>query len=94
MEQPPNGGWFLHNGCLLLSMAVLNSPTRPLGQTEGHLQYRPTSLHSTTSLSLPLILLSSRSHGVICATVSFDHPFGPNADFTILHIDSLRQNRH
>lgn len=50
---------------------------------------------------LPLSLLSSRSHGVICATVSFDpllhphpHPFVPNAVFTILHIDYLRWNRH
>lgn len=41
MEQLPKGGWSLHNGSLLLSMAVLNSPTRPLGHIEGHLQYQP-----------------------------------------------------
>lgn len=49
MERLPKGGWFLHNGSLLLSMAVLNSPTRPLGHIEGHLQYHPTT---TTSLLL------------------------------------------
>lgn len=37
MDQLPKGGWFLYNGSLLLSMAVLNSSTRPLGYTEGHL---------------------------------------------------------
>lgn len=52
MEQPPKGGWFFHNGSLLLSMAVLNSPPRPLGHTEGHLQYRPTSLAPSLSLIL------------------------------------------
>lgn len=50
-------------------------PTRPLGRIEGHLQYRPTTTTTTTSLLLaPFSLLSSRSHGLICATVSFDPP--------------------
>lgn len=74
MERLPKGGRFLHNGSLLLSMAVLNSPTRPLGHIEGHLQYRPTPhpLTTTTTLflapSLSLILKVSRAnlcHGII-----------------------------
>lgn len=63
MEQPPEGGRLLHNGSLLLSMAVLNSPRRPLGHTEGHLQCRPTSL----APSLSLILRVSR--GNLCQSI-------------------------
>lgn len=93
MERLPKGGWFLHNGSLLLSMAVLNSPTRPLGHIEGHLQYHLPHHHLPFARSLSL--LSSRSHGLICAIVSFDpptlypHPSALSADFTILRIDLL-----
>lgn len=56
----------------------------------------PPLPHHHLSIPCSLSLLSSRSHGLICATVSFDPPTprlsAPNADFTILHIDSLRQN--
>lgn len=31
MERLPKGGWFLHNGSLLLSIAVLNSPYKATG---------------------------------------------------------------
>lgn len=53
------------------------------------------------SIACSLFFLSSRSLGLICATVSLDPPhphpapllcFVQNADFTILHIDSLRRN--
>lgn len=80
----------LHKGSPLLSMAVLNSPTRPQGRTQGHLQYRPPS-----SASPPHHLLSSRSHGLICASGSPDLPcscFLQNADVTMLCIDSLTWN--
>lgn len=82
MEQLPKGDWFHHNGSLLLSMAVLNSPTRPLGHAEGHLQYRP---HPPPPTPPPpyrsLLFLSSRSPGLICATVSFDPPPHANLPF-------------
>lgn len=52
---------------------------------EGHLQY-PSLPPSPLSPSLSL--LSSRSVGLIRPTVTFDPSLSPNADFTILHIDS------
>ncbi len=90
MERPLKGGWFLHNRSLLLSMAVLNSPTRPLGHIEGHLQYRRYLPRTTTSsLPAPCSLLSPRSHGLICATVSFD-PTTTTTTTPFLHMQTLQ----
>lgn len=55
--------------------------------------------HHHRSIACSLFFLSSRSHGLVCATVSFDPPPHPPVWFqmrtlTILHIDLLWQNHH
>lgn len=65
MKQLPKGDGFLHKGSLLLSMAVLNSPTRPLGHIEGHLQCRPPPTTASLFL-LPLSLILKVSRANLC----------------------------
>lgn len=80
------GGRSLHKGNPLLSPAVLNSPTRPLGHIEGHLQYQPPPPATLPPFSCSLSLLSSRSRGLICARVSFD----PHTRILFLQMQTLQ----
>lgn len=83
MDQLPKWGWFLHNGCLLLSMAVLNSSSRPLGHVEAISGIAAPTLHTPFPPEFdPPLLLSSRSHGLTVPVYHFI-PHAPPLPFAL-----------